>query len=130
MNVLKLLFGSPDAAVKTAGTIAKGIDAMVFTDEEKSEHKAKAMEWLGKYMEQTQGQNLARRMIAMVVTIQWAVMLNVAVLLQLLEADKKSDYVFKVMDECVNEAFMLVMVFYFGARMLADTIGKKNKAPE
>lgn len=129
MNVLKLLFGSPDAAVKTAGTIAKGIDAMVFTDQEKSEHKAKAMEWLGKYMESTQGQNLARRMIAMVVTIQWALMLNVAVLLQLLDSDAKSQYVFKVMDECVNEAFMLVMIFYFGARMLADTFGKK-KAPE
>lgn len=129
MNVLKLLFGSPDAAVKTAGKIASGIDAMVFTDQEKSEHKAKAMEWLGKYMESTQGQNLARRMIAMVVTVQWALMLNVAVILQLLDADKKSDYVFKVMDECVNEAFMLVMIFYFGARMLADTFGKK-KAPE
>jgi hypothetical protein len=119
-NVFSLLFGSPDAAVKTAGAIAKGIDAMVFTDEEKAEHKAKAMEWLGKYMESTQGQNLARRMIAMVVTIQWAVLLNIAVLLQLLEADTKSQYVFKVMDECVNEAFMLVMIFYFGARMLAD----------
>lgn len=129
MNVLKLLFGSPDAAVKTAGTITKGIDAMVFTDQEKSEHKAKAMEWLGKYMESTQGQNLARRMIAMIVTIQWALMLNIAVALQLLEAETKSQYVFKVMDECVNEAFMLVMLFYFGARMLAD-FGKNKKAPE
>lgn len=130
MSVLKLLFGSPDAAVKTAGTIAKGIDAMVYTDQEKAEHKAKAMEWLGKYMESTQGQNLARRYIAMIVTLQWAMLLNIAVALQLFEADSKSQYVFKVMDECVNEAFMLVMIFYFGARMLTDTFGKKNKAPE
>ncbi len=130
MNVLKLLFGSPDAAVKTVGSIASGLDKLNFSDQEKAEHKAKAMEWLGKYMESTQGQNLARRYIAMVVTIQWAVLLNIAVALQLFEAEKKSDYVFKIMDECVNEAFMLVMIFYFGARMLADTFGKKNKAPE
>lgn len=129
MNILKLLFGSPDAAVKTAGTIAKGVDALIYTDEEKADMRARSMDWLTKYMEATQGQNLARRMIAMVVTLQWAALVNIAVLLQILDADTKSQYVFKVMDECVNEAFMLVMVFYFGARMLTDTFGKK-KAPE
>lgn len=130
MSVLKLLFGSPDAAVNTANTIAKGVDSVVYTDQEKAENRQLSMEWLTKYMESTQGQNLARRMIAMIVTIQWTIMLNLAVGLQLFDAPSKSDYVFKVMDECVNEAFMLVMIFYFGARMLADTFNKKNKPAE
>lgn len=128
MSMLKLLFGSPDAAVKTAGTIAKGLDSLVYTDQEKAENRGKAAEWLTKYMEATQGQNLARRYIATIVTVEWALLVNAGVFLMLFGLKEKSDFVFKVLDECVNEVFMIVMIFYFSARMIAGAIaGKPDK---
>lgn len=123
MSIFKLLFGSPETAVKTAGTIAKGIDSIVYTEQEKADHRAKAMDWLSKYMESTTGQNLARRMLALLVAVEWLLLVNLAVLLMLMGLQEKSDFVFKVLNEFVTEIFMMVMIFYFAAGVITRTFG-------
>ncbi len=130
MGFFKLLFGSPETAVKTAGVIANGIDSLHYSEQEKAEHRAKAMDWLSKYMESTTGQNLARRWLAVVVAIEWLLLINLGVVLMLLELQEKSDFVFKVLDECVNEIFGMVMLFYFAAGVLTRTLGTKPAEPK
>lgn len=130
MSFFKMLFGSPETAVKTAGAIAKGVDSLVYTEEEKAANRARAMDWLAKYMEATQGQNLARRLIALLVTVQWMVLVNIGVACELSGLKEKAEYVFRVLTENVNEAFGLVMLFYFAAGALTRTFGNKPADPQ
>ncbi len=126
MGIFKMLFGSPDMAVKTAGTIAKGVDSIIYTPEEKAEMRAKAMDWVAKYMESTQGQNVARRLIALVVAAQWALLVNIGVVCYLFGFTDKAEYVFRILTENVNESFGYVMLFYFAAGALTRTFGGKQ----
>ena len=52
-----------------------GLVKMFFTAEEKSEANAKLGEWYLKYLEATQPQNLARRFIAIIVVVLWALLI-------------------------------------------------------
>lgn len=126
MGILKMLFGSPEVAVKTAGTLAKGVDSLIYTDEEKAEARAKAMDWLSKYMEATQGQNIARRLIAVLVVIEWLLLINLGVALRLVSWLDESEYVFNVLDNLVKEPFMLIIGFYFLARIIPAAFGNKE----
>jgi hypothetical protein len=126
MGIFKMLFGSPEVAVKTAGTLAKGVDSLIYTDEEKADARAKAMDWLGKYMEATQGQNIARRLIAVLVVIEWLLLINLGVALRLFSWLDESEYVFNVLDNLVKEPFMLIIGFYFLARIIPAAFGNKE----
>lgn len=73
---LGALFGSQKAGEALVDNIAKAADKLIYTSEEKAEDAAKArtegfqvyMAWL----ESTSGSRLARRFIALIVTVPWA----------------------------------------------------------
>lgn len=115
MNLFKFLLGSPEAAGKTAGAIVDGLDKLVLTDEERADNRQKALEWMVEYMKATNGQNVARRLIALIVTALWAWLVVLGVTLHLVGATVKAAYVFSMMQDVVTPAFMLVMTFYFAA---------------
>lgn len=128
MGILKTLFGSTDAAVQTAGTIAKGIDGLVYTDQEKADMRARSMDWFNEYAKSSQGQNVARRLIAVLVVAQWLLLINLGVALRLVSWLDESEYVFNVLDNLVKEPFMLIIGFYFLARIIPAAFGNKDTA--
>lgn len=126
------LFGTDEAVRETIGAVKDGIDALVYTEEEKavdaSKERSEARSMLVGWMEATQGQNLARRLISLAITGVWlmqylvaqvassiaifwttkAVQLNELATLQLKSANDMSP------------AVMLILAFYFAAPHMGD----------
>lgn len=83
----------------------KMADNAFFTEQEKS---AFLLEWL----KATAPMAIARRFIAVIITFQWALMINVAIVLILLENDK-IDKILALMRDNVEAPFNIVLGLYF-----------------
>ena len=122
------LFGSDQAAGKVIDHAAAGIDKLFYTNEEKaddlassaSEARAMVIEWL----KNTQGQNLARRLLALMIATVWllqylgAKALVIAAVWVDAETSAKmmasADVVSANADQ-MDGAMMLLLSFYFAA---------------
>jgi hypothetical protein len=85
MGIFDKLFGSDKQLDKLTTGAVNGLDKIFFTAEEKSEANQKLSEWYLKYLEATQPQNLARRLIALIVVSLWAFLILFGVLLYKLD---------------------------------------------
>lgn len=99
------------SAEKVIDTVSEKLDAGVFTEQERAE-------WLSRYMEATSPQNLARRLIAVIIVAMWAVLLMLAVTAKALGGEAFSQFVFAVMLEHIKEPFLIVIGFYFLAHVV------------
>ena len=72
MNIFSRIFGSSKSMETAVSGVVRGLDALVFTDEERAELNASVGKNIVAWMSATQGQNLARRWIAVMVTGVWA----------------------------------------------------------
>lgn len=133
MGLISRIFGTEKALSATISGVTKGLDALVYTDEEKAqaaaEERTAARQIVVGWMERTQGQNLARRLIALVVTGIWAVQYVIAMLLDVAGvwiADKRimqSADSIREGGDSVTGAMMLVLGFYFAAPHLDKVVG-------
>ena len=75
IQFLGRLFSSPKAIKQVASTTRSALDSLVYTDQEKAHDAAKdraaSRQYIIKWLEATQGQNLARRTIAMSILSLW-----------------------------------------------------------
>ena len=133
MGLMSRIFGSEKALSATISGVTKGLDALVYTDEEKAqaaaEERTAARQMVVGWMERTQGQNLARRFIALIVTGIWAIQYVAAMALDVVaiwSTDKRfSSSADSIRDggESVTGAMMLVLGFYFAAPHLDKVVG-------
>ena len=89
----------------------KGLDAIVFTDEEKSAYMLK-------YLEATKPMAVARRFIAIIITILWCVGIIMCGSLLFFDNDKFT-IMSAFMSETVNTPFSVIMGFYFLAHVMS-----------
>ena len=135
-GLLGKMLGSEKALGSAIGAVKDGLDALVYTDEEKAQDAAKeraaAREMVVGWMQATQGQNLARRFIALVVTLIWAAQYVIAIILDAampFAAQETQPVLAQTADairsggEQVTGAFMLVIGFYFAAPHLSAIVG-------
>lgn len=126
------LFGTDEAIKSTIGAVKDGIDALVYTDEEKAVDAAKerseARSMLVGWMEATQGQNLARRLISLAITGVWLLQYIVSQIASSLaifwntKAQQLNELA-KLQLESANDmspAVMLILAFYFAAPHMGD----------
>ena len=129
---IKSLFtSSPDKVFDAANGIGGWIDGQQFTEQEKSEANFKTLDYKLKWLNATQGMNLARRYIAMMFCItflfSFAVCFISAIVGYWLNIDT-TKMINAVISLC--EAFKIgwitvtIIVFYFG-KGIAENIGKK-----
>ncbi len=133
MSLLSRIFGSEKALGATISGVTRGLDALVYTDEEKAqaaaEERTAARQMVVGWMERTQGQNLARRLIALVVTGIWAVQYVLAMLLDVVSVwvfdprINQSAESIRQGGDSVTGAMMLVLGFYFAAPHLDKVVG-------
>ena len=137
------MFGTDEAIKTTIGAVKDGLDALVYTEEEKSVDAAKerseARSMLVGWMEATQGQNLARRVISLAITGVWLSQYIIAQLASSiaifwLEKTEQLSELAKVnmqSAETMSGAVMLILAFYFAAPHMGDfakaIIGKFQK---
>lgn len=130
------LFGTEKALAGIVSGVTNSLDALVYTDEEKAADAAadrsEARKMVVGWMAATQGQNLARRLIALSITGTWLSMYLISVLCAMLAVFTNGDGVVtagKVSEVGViaksaaadmNPAVMLILAFYFAAPHMGD----------
>ena len=116
-KIFGAIFGSKKNTETIVDGAVSGLDKMFFTKEEKAEHQAKMGDWFLKYLEATQPQNLARRLIAIIIVVLWAVLILGGVAMYKLDPGY-SQYIFDILADVVMNPFLMVMGFYFAAHVL------------
>ena len=112
MSIFKRIFAKPEDVSKVVDGAVKGLDKIFFTKEEKAEANQKLSDWYLKYLAATDGQNLARRFIAMIIVMLWAVLVVTGVAIRWFN-EKISDFIFSVLTDIVMTPFSIVIGFYF-----------------
>ena len=132
MSFFGRLFGTEKALTAIVDSASKGIDALVYTDEEKAGDAAKdrseARSMVVQWMQATQGQNLARRLIALSITGVWLGMYVFSVVCQMVvvfvpEKVQELIALSTISKEAaieLNPAAMLILAFYFAAGNISD----------
>lgn len=122
MGWLDWITGGGKAAEKVIDGVYDGLDAAIYTDEEKSRASQKVLDWKLEWLKATSPSRVARRIIALIVTGTWALLIAAAVTAKACGADAFSDFIFKTMQENVNTPFAVILGFYFAAHL---PIGKR-----
>ena len=130
---IKSIFSSkPDQVFEAAAGVGNWIDEQQFTDQEKSQASFKALDYKLKWLNATQGMNLARRYIAMMFCITF--LLSFIVCMSMLIVGRwfgvdVTETIKAVISLC--DAFKIgwitvtIIVFYFG-KGIAENIGAKK----
>lgn len=135
-GLLGKLFGTEKAIEGIVDATVEGLDKLYYSDEEKAEDAAKARSearaMIIQWMMATQGQNLARRLIALTITAVWLGMYLVSVLARMIavftdshgavtaaKVDEVGDIALKSAQD-MNGAVMLILAFYFAAPHMGD----------
>lgn len=131
MSFFGRLFGTEKALSAAVNGVKNGLDALVYTDEEKandaakerSEGRAMIVQW----MQATQGQNLARRLIALSITAVWLIQYLVgqalglaAIWVEDAEKLRTASQMMRDGADQMNAAVMLILAFYFAAPHMGD----------
>ena len=141
-QILGKMFGTDKAISSVVDGVSSGIDKLIYTDEEKAEDIAKsrseARSMVIDWMRTTSGQNLARRLIALIVTGVWVTQYVMAMAFSMASvwvenADKytESATIMGNYAEQMNGAMMLILGFYFAAphlgKIVDGAMGKFSK---
>ena len=128
------LFGTDKAAASLVDNLSTGLGKLVYTDQEKAEDVAKSVtegrKVLIEWLRSTSGSNLARRLIALIVTGIWALQYVTSMLLLALvpwlpeysDRMRESALSLQVSGDAVSGAMMLVLGFYFAAPHLGTIV--------
>ena len=111
-SILKSIFASPENTSKSLDALINTGDALFFTDEEKSKASQVKMDWYLKYLDSTKSQNVARRLIAVVITGLFSFLVVLATLIYPLSVTY-STFVFTVLKDVVMLPFSGIIGFYF-----------------
>lgn len=130
------LFGTEKALNGIVDGVTNGLDKLIYTDEERADAAAKdrseARQMVVGWMAATQGQNLARRLIALAITGTWLGMYLVSVLCGMIAVFTNNAGVVtavkitevgtiaKSAATDMNPAVMLILAFYFAAPHMGD----------
>lgn len=127
------VMGTDKALESTVKAVASGLDSLIHTDQEKAEERAKdkteVRQMLVGWMESTQGQNLARRLIALAIVFIWLGLYLFAASFSFIAIWFKSPEKFMESAELVgnfatglNGAVMLILSFYFAAPHMGKVV--------
>ena len=125
MSIFSFLTGTSATAEKAVDGIVSGLDAMVFTDEEKSQASMKVLDFKLKYAEATQGMSISRRVIAFTLCAAWLLLVLITVGIGLFFGGDSTEvkFLMKIMTDVVMQPFSIVVAFYF----LAHVVGAARK---
>lgn len=111
--MLSWLFGNSSAADKAVDGVVNGLDALVFTDEEKSVAAQKVLDFKIEYAKHTQNQSVSRRIISVAVSAMWVTVGIATLAAKALGADAFAEYAFKFLVDVVMQPFSIIVAFYF-----------------
>ena len=136
VKLLGKIFGSEKALDTAVTGISKGIDALVYTEEEKAadaaEERKRGRQMVVEWMANSSGQKLARRLIAVSITFVWLMqyiaawaLVVTAVFVDPETADrlKEASAITQDHSDGMMGAIMLILSFYFAAPHMDKIVG-------
>ena len=136
VSLLGKIFGSEKALEATVGGISKGLDSLIYTDEEKAadaaEERRRARSMVIEWMGNTTGQKLARRLIAVSITFVWLLqyvfgwgMVIGAIFVDAETAARMQQAATLTQEyaDGMTGAIMLILSFYFAAPHMDKIVG-------
>ena len=124
MGIFSKLFSSSDTVSKTVDAVISTGDALFFTDEEKSVANQKKLDWILKYHEASKGSNIARRLLAVMVTGVFLALVVMVALLYVAGWQEEADKVYALVKDTLVTPVGLVMAFYFTVAALSKFVNK------
>lgn len=133
MSILGRIFSTEAAMERSIDAVVKGLDKLVYTNEEKAEATAKARQeaqgLLVEWLKASSGHNLARRWLALAITVVWLSQYIGGMFFSLasvfaLEKDRMLA-ASGILASYANEmapAVMLILSFYFAAPYMGQVI--------
>lgn len=121
MGLLSLFTSGSKAVDKGLDMLDRGLDAMVFTDEEQSVKNQKVLDWKLKWIQATGPQSKARRFITYVIVSLWVYLVVLGIHLRLFGYKEQADYIFKMLNEVVHWPFITIVAFYFAAHLARNS---------
>ncbi|OEJ64645.1 hypothetical protein [Magnetovibrio blakemorei] len=131
MGFFGKIFGTEAALQGVVSGVTRGLDALVYTDEEKAGDAAKdrseARKMVVEWMASTQGQSLARRLLALIITAVWLLQYLTSMALDLVAIWEVNPVNLQLASSVIGEragamngAMMLILGFYFAAPHMGD----------
>lgn len=124
MSLFDRIFGSPGTVEKAVDGVIKGVDAMFFTEEEKSRANLALLDAKIEFYRATQGSRLARRVIAFMVVGTWLAMILFGLLMHAIGNTSIADHAYNVATETLGTPVAIVIGFYFATSMISANRGK------
>lgn len=113
---------APETMSKAMDAVIKGGDALVYTEEEKSEMRKKMAEIHLKHIETTNKENtatsIARRWLAMVITVPFVFLTLGSAILDLVGKKEVGNHWQELAMADYSNLVMMVAIFYFGNHMV------------
>lgn len=125
MSLWSWITGGSKAAEKAADGIYNGLDKLVFTDEEKADANRQGFQMWLEYLKATQPQNVARRLIALVLVGLFAALVVVGVMAWPFSREYAS-FIFDVINKLVMTPVTIIIGFYF-VKHIAAQFGKRDE---
>jgi len=90
-------------------------DALVYTDEEKAAQHMTKLQWALEYLRTTSGQNLARRLIAVMVVGVWVLLVAVIAVAGYFDRtdDSYAAWMREFLENVLSNPFNIILGFYF-----------------
>lgn len=127
MNILDWFRAGPEAANKVLDAGVKGIDALVYTDEEKAEAKRQMVaQWIDLQRtmgEETSVRGVTRRFIAFASFIPYVLLILIACVVYKMDPEF-SKFLMEVAEGKFGWIVLSVVGFYVGPPMIARAMGK------
>lgn len=112
MSFLSRIFARPEDGSKLIDSAVKTLDNAFFTKQERADASQKVSDFYLRFLEATQGQNLARRYIAVLVVALW-VSLVVLMVAAYHFSVAYSTFIYGVLVDVVMQPFSIIIGFYF-----------------
>lgn len=120
-GILSWLTGNSSAAEKAVDGVVDGLDALIFTDEEKSIANQKVLDFKIEYAKHTQNQSISRRVITIAVSSMWIIVGLAILIAKACGFGGFATFATEFMKDVVMQPFSIIVGFYF----LAHIVGKK-----
>ena len=120
MSIWAGIFSAPEIVSKATDAIIATGDALVFTEEEQSKANLKKLDWVLKFHEASKGSNIARRWIAILVTIVFVLIVVITAGCVLVGAETRADQLLALLADTLVLPMSMIFGFYFGTSIIRD----------
>ena len=119
-GLLSRLFSSTDVVASTIKSATKGLDSLVYTDQERAEKTEVAQKIYQKMWMAALPSALSRRLIACTMVAVWAILIVTGVAEYAAGWKDAADYTFGVLKEVVLQPVNIIVSFYFLKQVVAE----------